>query len=280
MDGAVPGWVRHSLFALMTGIAISLAASRGSAWALECYGISKPSSEATLGFTASGRVRAVQVRDGDFVNPGDLLAEQDGDVQDARIAQMRLEAESMVEIDASKAELEQRIQDQKKISQAHQKGAATDLELERADLEVVISRFRVKAAEEKKAMATLKLAEAEEERKLFYLKSSIRGRVENLNLVVGEAPRPMDPIVSIVACDPLWIEVPLPLVHAAPLSPGDKIPVRFHDGTTDQASVLFISSVADAASETVAVRLVLPNPANRRAGERVTITIPESGPDT
>lgn len=248
-----------------------------TASAVETYGISRPSSEASLGFTMSARVLSVLVKDGDMVEPGVLLAEQDGSVLDARIEQLRLEADSIVEVEASKAELEQREQDVKKIGQAHSKGAATDLEFERAKLEVTISRYRVTAAEEKKAMAKLKLAEAEAERKQYYLRSSVKGRIEKLDLVVGEAPRTMEPVLLVVATDPLWIEVPMPLSQAAPLRPGMKLTVRFPGGATEQAEVLFITSVADAASETVAVRLTLPNPGGRRAGERVGVAVPDSG---
>lgn len=255
--------------------AVLLAGFSAAASAVECYGISRPSSQASLGFTVSARVTTVMIRDGDAVGPGDLLADQDVSVLDARIAQLRLESESDVELDAAKAELVQREQDQKKIGQAHAKGAATDLEFERAELEVVISRFRVKAAEEKKSMAALKLGEAEVERKQYFLRSSIKGRIENLKLTAGEAPKPMEPVLMVVNCDPLWIEVPLPLAHASSMSEGREVAVRFHNGDTERAKVLFITSVADSASETVGVRLVLPNPKNRRAGERVTVVIPD-----
>lgn len=242
-----------------------------SARAVEFYGISKPSSLASLAFGVAARTTSVLVKDGDVVSPGDVLAEQDGSVLDARIAQLRLEANSQVEVEASRAELAQREQDLKKIDQAHQKGAATDLELERAELEVVISRYRVQAAREKKEMAALKQKEAEEERKQYTLRSSIKGRVEKLALTVGEAPRPMEPVLTVVNCDPLWIEVPLPLGRAAPLAEGGRVAVKFPDGTSGTADILFIASVADAASDTVEVRLSIANPANRRAGERVAI---------
>lgn len=239
----------------------------------EFYGISRPSSEAALSFTLAGRVTRVLVVDGDFVEPGGLLAEQDGSVLDARMEQFRLEAESTVEIEASKAELAQREQDLKKIRQAHEKGAATDLEHERAQLEVVISRYRVKAAEEKRDMAVLKLKEAEAERKQYYLTSSVRGRIEKLHLVEGESPRQMEPVLTVVNCDPLWIEVPLPLAEADRLSVGDEVMVKFPNSGTGKANVLFISSIADAASETLTVRLTMANPEWRRAGERVGIIL-------
>ena len=261
----------RSAFIVLLVMQLSVAAG------MDHYGISKPSSEAALGFSVPGRVIAVRVEDGVQVKPGDLLAEQEGKVLDARIAQMRLEAESRVEIDAAKAALEQREQDLEKILQAHDKGAATDLELDRARLEVVISRYRVTAAEEKRDMAVLKLREAEAERDQLYLRSSIAGRIEKLRLVVGEAPKPMEPVLMVVNCDPLWIEAPLPLAAAIGLKPGMEAGIRFPDGSSGTATVLVISSVADAASETVSARLTMANPSSRRAGERVTITIPGAG---
>ena len=244
------------------------------AFGMEYYGISRPSSQAMLSVTTAGKVTRVLVVDGDFVKPGDLLAEQDGSVLDARIEQLRLEGASTVEIDASRAELAQREQDLKKIGQAHEKGAATDLERERAELEVVISRYRVKAAEEKHLMAALKLKEAEAERNQLQLASSVTGRVEGLRLVEGEAPRPNEPVMTVINVDPLWIEVPVPLARVDELSVGTELPVRFPNGTTGVARVLFISLLADAASETLAVRLGMPNPELRRAGERVGIILP------
>lgn len=244
------------------------------AFAMEYYGISRPSSQAMLSVTTAGKVTKVLVVDGDFVKPGDLLAEQDGSVLDARIDQLRLEAASMVEIDASKAELAQREQDLKKINQAHEKGAATDLERERAELEVVISRYRVKAAEEKRLMSALKLKEVEAERNQLHLVSSVTGRVESLRLVEGEAPRPNEPIMTVINVDPLWIEVPLPLSRVDALSVDSEVMVRFPNGNEAVARVLFISLLADAASETLAIRLAMPNPELHRAGERVGIVLP------
>lgn len=258
-------------FALAAMLALAVARCLAAG---EYYGISRPSSEASLSVTHAGRIISVRVVDGDYLQPGDPIAEQDGSVLDARMEQLRLEASSMVEIEASEAELAQREQDLKKIKQAHEKGAATDLELERAELEVVISRYRVKAAEEKRDMAGLKLKEAEAERKQYYLNSSVSGRVENLRLVEGESPRPNEPVMTLVNVDPLWIEVPLPLSEADTLSRDSEVTIRFPDGTTGKATVLFVSSLADPASETLPVRLTMPNPEKRRAGERVGIALP------
>lgn len=243
--------------------------------AVELYGISKPSAEVAMGFTAPGRVAAVNVPAGGRVKAGDVIAEQDSQVLDARIQQIALESASTVEVDAAKAELAQRRQELVKISQVHEKGAATDLELERAELEVVIGGFRVTAAEEKRLMASHRLEELRAERDLLFLKSPIDGIVEKLQIETGESPQSMEPVVLIVNCDPLWIEVPAPLPAAAHMNINDEIAIIYPDKSAGVGKVAVISQVADSASETVLIRIDVPNPAWRRAGERVGILLPE-----
>ena len=47
--------------------------------------------------------------------------------------------------------------------------------------------------------------------------------------------------------------------------------------TEDEGKVIHVSRVADPASETLEVRVELPNPSTRLAGEHVTVTFPEPG---
>jgi RND family efflux transporter MFP subunit len=244
------------------------------AWALELYGISKPSAEVAMGFTSPGRVAAVNVRVGEKVKAGDVIAELDGRVLDARIKQASLESGSSVEVDAAKAELAQRKQELVKISQVHEKGAATDLERERAELEVVIGGFRVAAAEEKRLMASYRLEELRAERELFILKSPADGIIEKLQIEAGETPQAMEAVVLVVDCDPLWVEVPVPIGIVSGMTIDDKIEIMYPDNSSDSGTVAVISQVADSASETVLVRIDVPNPARRGAGERVRILLP------
>jgi RND family efflux transporter MFP subunit len=245
------------------------------AQAVDLFGISKPSAEAAMGFTSPGRVVAVNVLVGGKVKAGDTIAELDGRVLDARIKQVSLESQSSVEVDAAQAELAQRKQELQKITQVHERGAATDLELERAALEVAIGGFRVAASEEKRTMATYRLEEMRAERDLLYLRSPIDGIIEKLLVETGEAPQNMEPVVLVVNCDPLWIEAPVPLAIVAGMKVGDEIQIAYPDKSAGNGKVAVISQVADSASETVLIRIDVPNPEWRRAGERIKITFPD-----
>lgn len=252
------------------------AAIGSAAHGLEVYGISKPSAEVGMGFTSAGRVASVNVQVGDAVKAGDVIAEQDCRVLDARIKQVALEATSTVEIDAARAELAQREQELVKISQVHEKGAATDLERERAELEVTIGKFRVSASEEKRELASYRLEELRAERDMLAIKSPVDGYVEKLLIEAGESPQAMEPVVWIVDCDPLWIEAPVPFAAIAEIAIGDMLDVMFPmEETPEKGTVAVISRVADSASETVLVRIDVPNQRGRKAGLRVRIFLPD-----
>lgn len=240
----------------------------------ELYGISKPSAEVALSFTLQGRIADVRAKEGDRVLPGQTIAIQDTAIIEARIRQVRLEAESRVEVEAAKAESLQREQEVQKIAQAHEEGAATDLELERARLEVEIALLRMAAAEEKQAIASHRLEEMLVEKELHYLRAPTAGTIERLQMEPGEAPPAFEPIALLVSNNPLWIEVPVPLRVADTISPGDEIAFVFPDGDEGVGVAIAIATVADPASETVLLRFAMDNPSNRRSGERVRFSHP------
>ena len=75
--------------------------------------------------------------------------------------------------------------------------------------------------------------------------------------------------------DPLWIDVPVPLDQAAALAVGRTARVRFPRAASDAAGkVIRISRLADAARETLEVRVEVPNGSARPAGEQVAVTFP------
>ena len=124
-------------------------------------------------------------------------------------------------------------------------------------------------------MAAYQLEEMQAERDLLYLKSPLDGIIEKLQVETGEVMQAMNPVVLVVNCDPLWIEVPVPLAIAAGMRVGDELRISYPDKNAGTGKVAVISRVADSASETVLVRIDAPNPEWRRAGERIRITLPE-----
>jgi outer membrane protein OmpA-like peptidoglycan-associated protein len=78
----------------------------------------------------------------------------------------------------------------------------------------------------------------------------------------------------VVKIDPLWIDVPVPLAQAKQLALGQGVSITFPGGGTAKSSkgrIIHVSSVADAASDTLRVRIEVANPVGRPAGERVSV---------
>jgi multidrug efflux pump subunit AcrA (membrane-fusion protein) len=83
-------------------------------------------------------------------------------------------------------------------------------------------------------------------------------------------------VLRLVNVDPLWIDTPVPLDIGRRLTAGCKALVQLPDQAAPaEGKVIHVSRVADPASETLEVRVELPNPSTRLAGEHVTVTFPE-----
>lgn len=243
-------------------------------------GISRPSADILLAFTISGRVADLPVEAGEVVEEDDLLSAVDDAVERARLAGLKVKANSTAQIRAAEAEARQAEEDYKKVRWAHQKGAATDRELEHARLEKVLTRYRVEIKRQEKNLAGLERDEMAERIARRRLHAPTAGRIEEVKVEVGEAVEAQDPAVRLVVIDPLWVEAPLPLAMAHRVRVGDKLKIRFPNPPRAEITgrVVFLASVADAASETIDLRIELPNPRGRRAGERVVVMVPEKRP--
>ena len=106
------------------------------------------------------------------------------------------------------------------------------------------------------------------------LAAPIAGLVEEVSVEAGESIGTLGPVVRIVQNDPLWIDVPVPLAQARDLKLGQDAWITFPGATSDASPngrIINISAVADAASETLRIRIEVPNPLKRPAGERVAV---------
>jgi multidrug efflux pump subunit AcrA (membrane-fusion protein) len=195
--------------------------------------ITTPSADVTLSFVQPGLISKVLIKEGDKVNAEQLLIKQDLEAAEASLAQKKV--------------------DLKRLEWAAGRGSATDLEVEYARLNV-------------------KMAEITVDR--MCLKSPIAGTIDIINVEVGEAINGLADTVRVVKTDPLWIDVPVPLAKGRTLKFGQNAEVNFPGSEKDvsQGEIIYISTVADAASSTLRVRIEVPNKLNRPAGEHVRIT--------
>ena len=148
--------------------------------------ITIPCADVTLSFIQPGRIAKVYVKEGDLVTAGQLLVQQDDAAEQAQLAYIKAQSEDTVQIEASGASLDQKRVDLKKLEWAAERGAATALEVEHAKLEVKIAELSLKLAQFEHEQNKRKYEEAQIRVDNMSLKSPLAGRVEKVELEVGE----------------------------------------------------------------------------------------------
>ena len=248
------------------------------AWADEgIEAVTRPSKDVTLSYTLAGRIADVLVKDGDQVQAGQVLVRLDDAAEQVALAKLQAESEDVTQVLAAEAQLAQSRVDLEKTEWAFERGAATNLEVEHAKLQVRITELSLQLARFKQDQAHYEYERFRLDLDRMRLTSSIDGVIELVSVEVGESVDPRADVIRVVAIDPLWIDVPTPLSQALGLQLGQTGEVIFIDEDADdeaparclQGQVVHIASVADAASDTLVVRLEAPNPDAIPAGQRV-----------
>jgi len=240
--------------------------------------VTNPSADITLSYVQPGRIAKVYFKEGEWVKAGQVLIQQDDAVEQIQLAQLQAASEDTTQIQASEASLAQKRVDLIKLEKAAANNAATELEVEYAKLNVTMAELSLQLAKFEHEQAKRKYNEQKVQIEKMSLKSPIDGRIENIHLETGESINALADVVRVVQIDPLWIDVPVPLIKATTLSYGKTAQVGFPNPNRAslEGRIIYIAAVADAASNTLRVRIEVPNKSNRPAGEHVEIIFPTS----
>ena len=240
--------------------------------------VTTPSSDITLSYVQPGIISKVHFVEGTWVTAGQVLVQQDDSVEQIQLAQLKAASEDITQIQASEASMAQKKVDLQKLEKAAVQKAATELEVEHAKLDVKMAELSLNLAKFEHEQAKRKYEEARVKVEKMSLVTPIDGRIEKIHVEAGESINALTDVVRVVQIDPLWIDVPVPLVHAMDLSMGKKATVLFSspNRATVEGSIIYIAAVADAASGTMRVRVEVPNKSKRPAGEHIEIIFPVS----
>ena len=266
--------------ALSIGLLLGLVLS-APAWCAEAGigAITRPSEDVTLSFALPGTLAAVSVKDGQAVRKGDILIQLDDAAERVQLEQLAAQAGDDTRVQAAAAQAAQKREDYKKLESLGKDGAVTKWDVEHAKLDVVIADLSLRLAKFELGQSQRRKRELERQLERMRLVSPITGRVEKVFLMPGEAADKLQRVVRLVNVDPLWLNVPVPLARARRITLGQAARVRVaHDefpvGEGRSPKVIYIAKVADAASDTLTVRVEVPNPKGRPAGEHVTVSFP------
>lgn len=237
---------------------------------------SKPSQDVTLTFAVPGRMAKVFVKEGDRVARNQPLAQLDDRAERAEVAIQESKAKNITAITAQETMRDQKQINYKRYLAVAEKspGGVTPIELDaaRVDAEVEQAKVDVAVVSHEQDILTFDKAKALLEK--CTLLSPIAGWVEEIHVREGEGvdSNASSKVIRIVNVDPLWIDASVPINIGRNVRTGDTAEVRFPETDKNTScKVTFVGAVADAASGTVLIRLEIPNPNKRLAGEQVNV---------
>jgi RND family efflux transporter MFP subunit len=240
--------------------------------ATQLEGITVPSADVSASFTSQALVIELKVKEGQIVKKGQLLAIQEKEAQENELVRIKKEASAEAVINKAKVEIEFLKKDFINLLEAFKKGATSQKEVNDTELALKTAELNLQDALFQKQVAVLKIKELESKLKQFELRSPVEGVIEKLSIEIGESPKPGEEHIRIVSVKPMWVEVPVPRDIAVTLKTGSTAEVTFPKAKkANSGIIIFISPVADTASDTVRVKIELANPQERLVGERVKV---------
>jgi len=238
-------------------------------------GVTKPYAHPRPGVNGMGTVLQLPVKEGQVVKKGDILLRQDDRAERVELERLQKEASSTVRVEANAADLKIKQVQLKRLEDLARSGNANPTEVEEAQSKVIYADAQTKVAELELEKAKL---DAEKQRikvDQMTIRSAYDGRVESIDVEVGDSTDPQKPLMSIAQNDPLKVEFYLPIAQAKRLKMGAQVQVRYTDEEQwIPAAVTYKAPIADAASDTQKIGLEMKNADGHDAGIQVLVKLP------
>jgi multidrug efflux pump subunit AcrA (membrane-fusion protein) len=207
----------------------------------------EPSKMLSMSLPSMGIVKQVPVKEGDIVKAGQVLLEQDDEIEKQELDRLKIEADSTARLEYAQADLAVK----KKVSERKSKaegGVFSQEEIEEAQLDEVHSAKQIDVVNLDRQDNISKEKQQETKVGKMQLRSPIDGVVQTIKTWEGEmaAPDPEKPAIIVVQNNPCYVVIPLLKTwQVAELSLGESMDVKYPSDTDwQQAKIVYISPVA------------------------------------
>lgn len=228
----------------------------------EVEGFIEPYRTINVAAVESGIVDDLAIEEGDRVEAGQKLAELNQDVLKASLEIARAGRDATSSLKSAQAELTLRTERLAVFRELHESGNASIEEVRRADLEHKIASARVMTAQENLEIKRLEFERIHRQLDRRTVRSPIEGFVTEVYHEIGEFVSPNDPVIAtVVQLNPLRVTFSVPQKFSSSLKKGADINLRIEgDKKLATAEIELVSRVVNAESQTVRIRVRLPNP--------------------
>lgn len=183
-------------------------------------GLVRPSQQVQLNAPMPGILQAVLVEEGQHVQQGQVLAQIDDRLQRLAVEAAQLQAQSDAEVERARYAMDEAKILWDRAVWSSERDAASDWEVRRAKVQYLVAQAAYQAALEAKELAQVKLKLEQERLEQYQLRAPFAGQVVQIHLDAGGTVSTSDPILSLVAMDPLEAEVHLSIDVMEQMEPG------------------------------------------------------------
>ena len=174
-----------------------------------------------------GVIKQILVHEGDKVRKDQIVAELDLDVLQSSLKIARKRAELKGRLEAAAAEYRLRHGRFFKLSQLNKEGHASPAEVDRARMDLEITKAQVELAREERELAKLECERIEAQIEQRRFRSPIDGVVTEIIRDVGESTMISDPkLMTLVQLHPLRIKFPISRGCGAELRAGQSVEIK------------------------------------------------------
>jgi RND family efflux transporter MFP subunit len=233
--------------------------------ALDC--LVKPEMYIDISSPVGGILEAVLVKKTDTITKGQVLAQLNASVEQARVDVAQQEALMDNQVYAKIVKRAYAIRKAKRIAGLFKENASSAQEQDDAATEVIIAKTDLAQAKLDRTKNKLKLALAQAELKQKTILSAFDGIVVERYLMPGESVQ-NQPILQIAKIDPLLVEAVASAELFGKIKVGMTVKIKpnFPVNSTYKAKVSAVDRIIDAASGSFTIRLELPNPDDKLVG--------------
>lgn len=251
---------------MVLGISTFISASFGAGSAvaeemplLDC--LINPYRVVDLASSVPGVVSNVYAQQSAYLKAGEVAAELDSRVEQATVVLAKARADIDSEVQANSVNLVFDERRRNRINSLYEKKTVSIDLKDEAERGQSLSQWRLRQAQDLKAIRALELARAQEQLNQKTVHSPIDGFVVKRFKEVGEYVEDQ-PILRVAQLDPLLVEAVVPLDMRSRITKGMRALVYPETPGVDpvEAEVTAVDQVADAGTSTFGVQLTLPNP--------------------
>ena len=252
----------------------SAAAPKSSIDSNQVEAYTEPYRDIAIAASEMGTLSSINVKEGDVVKPGDVIALMADEVLKASLEVARRSMNVEGTLQSAAADVNLRRTESTKLQELRQRNHASQQEVDRVQSELTIAESRHLSVREELEIKQLEFRRIEAQLEQRSIRAPIAGIVSEVHKDAGEFVSPSDPVVArIVQLDPLMIVFSVPLDHRAAFQKDQTVTLQLgYAAATAQGVVEYVAPTTDSSNSSIRVKVRLPNTNGEfQSGERAVL---------